>query len=68
MIKPKEVSVSAAIIYKEDKVLITRRSVGEKLTGYWEFAGRENEAEETIEECSIYSPPLNQSERIGLDT
>jgi len=51
MIKLKE--VSAAIIYKEDKVLIARRSVGQKLAGYWEFAGGKKEPEETIEDCLV---------------
>lgn len=46
-------NVSAAIIFKENKVLLTRRAPGEKLAGYWEFPGGKQENNETIQECLV---------------
>ena len=43
--------VTAAVIIKEDKVLITRRGANEKLSGYWEFPGGKVENGETPQEC-----------------
>jgi 8-oxo-dGTP diphosphatase len=45
-------NVSAAIIRKSNTVLITRRSLGEKLAGFWEFPGGKQEENETIQQCS----------------
>jgi 8-oxo-dGTP diphosphatase len=44
-------NVSAAIFIKDMKALITRRSPGENLAGYWEFPGGKQEPDETIFEC-----------------
>ena len=44
-------NVSAAIIFKENKILLTRRAPGEKHEGYWEFPGGKQEENETIFEC-----------------
>lgn len=44
-------SVTAAIILKDDTVLITRRRPNEKLPGYWEFPGGKMEEGETPQEC-----------------
>jgi 8-oxo-dGTP diphosphatase len=43
--------VTAAIILKDDKVLITRRAPGQNLAGHWEFPGGKIESGETPEEC-----------------
>ncbi len=44
-------NVSAAIIIENSKVLLTRRSLGESLAGFWEFPGGKQEHNETITEC-----------------
>lgn len=44
-------NVSAAIIKKDNLVLITRRAPNEKLAGHWEFPGGKQERGETIQEC-----------------
>ena len=43
--------VTAAIILKDNKVLIARRAPGENLAGKWEFPGGKVEHGETLEEC-----------------
>jgi 8-oxo-dGTP diphosphatase len=43
--------VTAAIIKKENKVLVARRSPGEKLEGLWEFPGGKLEKGETLQNC-----------------
>ena len=43
--------VAAAVIFKESKILVTRRAPGEKLAGYWEFPGGKLEEGETPQEC-----------------
>jgi len=43
--------VTAAIIYNNGKILITRRAPGEKHAGWWEFPGGKIEAGETQEMC-----------------
>ena len=43
--------VTAAIIYNEEKILITRRAPGEKHAGWWEFPGGKIETGETPEQC-----------------
>jgi 8-oxo-dGTP diphosphatase len=43
--------VTAAIIILEDKVLLTRRSPGEKHAGWWEFPGGKVESGESPETC-----------------
>ena len=43
--------VTAAIIFKDDTVLITRRKKGETLEGLWEFPGGKIEAGETPQLC-----------------
>ena len=43
--------VTAAIIQKEDCILLARRSPGEKLAGFWEFPGGKVENGESPEEC-----------------
>ena len=43
--------VTAAIILKDNKVLIAERALGENLAGKWEFPGGKIEAWETSQEC-----------------
>jgi len=43
--------VTAAIILKENKVLIAQRAPGENLAGKWEFPGGKLEPGETPKEC-----------------
>ena len=43
--------VTAAIIRKENKILVARRAPGEKLAGFWEFPGGKLEEGETLQEC-----------------
>ena len=45
--------VSAAIIIRDQKVLMARRAAGESLAGFWEFPGGKREADETISDCLI---------------
>lgn len=45
------VLVTAAIIFKEERVLIARRSSGSKLPLVWEFPGGKVEDGETPQEC-----------------
>jgi 8-oxo-dGTP diphosphatase len=42
--------VTAAIIKKDNRYMVTRRASGEKLAGYWEFPGGKVESGETLEE------------------
>jgi 8-oxo-dGTP diphosphatase len=43
--------VTAALIMQDDKILIARRGLEDKLAGMWEFPGGKIEAGETPEEC-----------------
>ena len=45
--------VSAAIIIRDQKVLMARRAADESLAGFWEFPGGKREADETISDCLI---------------
>ena len=47
----KQITVTAAIIWQDEKVLITRRPKGTHLEGMWEFPGGKKEGAETLEEC-----------------
>jgi len=47
----KYTTVTCAIIEKEDKILIARRTADQKLAGKWEFPGGKVEAGESPEEC-----------------
>lgn len=47
------INVVAAILEKEDKVLIARKKKGKPLEGYWEFPGGKIEKGETPEQALI---------------
>jgi len=47
------VEVSAALIFRDGKLLITQRHAGSHLGGFWEFPGGKREAGETFEECLV---------------
>lgn len=47
----KRLAVTAALIFREGRLLITQRRVGDHLGGLWEFPGGKIEAGETPEAC-----------------
>jgi 8-oxo-dGTP diphosphatase len=46
-----QIEVAAAIIFKEEQILISQRDEHSHLSGYWEFPGGRREQLETFEEC-----------------
>ena len=49
----KVVEVSAALVFRGGKLLITQRHAGTHLGGLWEFPGGKRESGETFEQCLI---------------
>lgn len=49
----KQIEVSAALIFRDRKLLITRRHPDAHLGGFWEFPGGKREVNETFEECLV---------------
>jgi mutator protein MutT len=47
------VDVSAALIFRNDKLLITQRHANSDLGGLWEFPGGKREPDETFEQCLV---------------
>ena len=45
------VKVTAAILVKDDKIIIAKRGPGDKLADKWEFPGGKIEINETPEQC-----------------
>src|SRR6266404_8370935 len=45
------IDVAAGLIFREGKILITRRHADTHLGGLWEFPGGKREPDETFEEC-----------------
>lgn len=43
--------VTAGLLWRDGKLLITRRPQGSHLAGYWEFPGGKQERGETLEAC-----------------
>src|SRR5208283_2712027 len=50
---PRPIEVSAALIFRHGKLLITRRHAEAHLGGLWEFPGGKCELNETFEQCLI---------------
>jgi len=48
---PRIIDVSAALIFRDGKLLITRRHSGTHLGGLWEFPGGKREPGETFKQC-----------------
>jgi 8-oxo-dGTP diphosphatase len=44
-------NVACAIIFRDGKILVTKRGPGMSLSGFWEFPGGKVEKGETAEEC-----------------
>ena len=47
----KPIEVAAGLVFRDGKLLITKRLEGGHLAGLWEFPGGKREANETIERC-----------------
>ena len=47
----KPVEVAAGLVFRDGKLLITRRSAGAHLAGLWEFPGGKREPGETDKQC-----------------
>ncbi|WP_276088647.1 8-oxo-dGTP diphosphatase MutT [Pedobacter sp. JY14-1] len=47
------IPVAAAVIYKDEKILIARRAPGKHMAGYWEFPGGKIEPGETPGQCLL---------------
>ena len=45
------IEVSAGLVFRDGRLLITRRPEGGHLAGLWEFPGGKREVGETFEEC-----------------
>jgi 8-oxo-dGTP diphosphatase len=49
----KIIEVSAGLVFRDGKLLITQRHADAHLGGLWEFPGGKREPDETFEECLI---------------
>jgi 8-oxo-dGTP diphosphatase len=45
--------VTAAVIEREGRLLVTRRPLGVHLEGFWEFPGGKCDAGETLQDCLV---------------
>jgi 8-oxo-dGTP diphosphatase len=57
------VEVSAALIFRKGKILITQRHANAHLGGLWEFPGGKRERNETFEQCLV----REISEELGIE-
>jgi len=55
--------VTAAVVERDGRVLVTRRLKGSHLEGYWEFPGGKCEAGETLHACLV----RELREELGVD-
>lgn len=51
--EPKCIEVSAALLFRNGKILITQRRADSHLGGFWEFPGGKREPGETFEQCLV---------------
>jgi mutator protein MutT len=49
----KVIDVAAALIFRDGKLLITRRRADVHLAGLWEFPGGKREPDESFEQCLV---------------
>src|SRR5215831_2186212 len=49
----KSIEVSAGLVFRDGKLLITRRHVDTHLGGLWEFPGGKREPNESYEQCLV---------------
>jgi 8-oxo-dGTP diphosphatase len=49
----KQIEVSAALIFRDGKVLIAQRHANAHLGGFWEFPGGKRQPNETFEQCLV---------------
>lgn len=47
------IEVSAGLVFRDGKLLITQRRPGDHLAGLWEFPGGKRDAGETFEDCLV---------------
>jgi 8-oxo-dGTP diphosphatase len=57
------IDVSAGLIFRDGKLLITQRHAGAHLGGLWEFPGGKRECDETFESCLA----RELREELGID-
>jgi mutator protein MutT len=60
---PRAIEVSAALIFRSGKLLITRRHSDAHLGGLWEFPGGKREPDETFKQCLV----REIREELGVD-
>lgn len=60
----KPVEVSAGLVFRGGKLLITQRRPGDHLGGFWEFPGGKREPGETFEACLV----RELREELGIET
>ena len=49
----KRVEVAIALVWRDGRLLVTRRAEGAHLAGFWEFPGGKLAQGETVEDCAV---------------